>query len=242
MKTTDPLPRVLLDAFAKGSVEDAAHNPLPLDANVSPSEARLLYDAVRKLNVERSVEVGLAKGVSALAILKALEDSGRGTHTVIDPFQQDYGDCGLAMIERAGLSHRMQFRREFPEAVIPTLEPVDFAFIDASHLFDLTLMEFVLVDKILRVGGVVGFHDMWMREQRKLIRYILRNRRYSIWPKPRRPMLSTLCATVRQLPLTEKFFSQEFLRPYQALGAGNLILLRKDADDQGRHWRDFKQF
>lgn len=238
------LPLVLIEAFNNGRVADASGRMVPLNANVSRAEALLLYRTVRNLAPDRCVEIGLAKGVSALAILQACEDNGRGASDVIDPFQQDYGDTGLAMIERAGLQGRLNFHRKFPEEVIPAMETIDFAFIDASHLFDLTLTEFVLVDKKLRVGGLVGFHDLWMEEQRAVVRYILRNRRYSLWKpeRKRRCLRSSAARVLRFLPLAEKVFRQKLLRPYEALGAGNLVFLCKDGGDNGRSWKNFRRF
>src|SRR5947209_6531734 len=161
----DALPATLRKALTDGKVYDSSGALVDLHSNVSLEEAFHLYLAVRDLRPEVSVEVGFAQGVSAQAILQALEDSDQGLHHVMDPFQSRYAYSGVAMVERAGLSRRMIFHEKFAEEVIPALPEVGFAFIDASHLFDLTVSEFVLVDKRLKIGGVIGFHDMWMPAQ-----------------------------------------------------------------------------
>jgi predicted O-methyltransferase YrrM len=97
------LPSLLVDAIRTGEVMDGEGKIKPLDSNVSEAEAMLLFEAVRQLRPERSVEVGLANGISTLAILGALEANGFGLHTVIDPFQSNYGDTGIAMVARAGV-------------------------------------------------------------------------------------------------------------------------------------------
>lgn len=66
------LPEVLLRAFDTKTVFDERDEPLPLDSNVSLTEAQSLYDMVRTLGAIHTAEVGLAKGVSAIAICKAL--------------------------------------------------------------------------------------------------------------------------------------------------------------------------
>jgi hypothetical protein len=71
---------------------------------------------------------------------------------VVDPFQRNYNYCGEAMIERAGLASLHTIFEQFPEEVIPQLPKLQFALIDSSHLFDLTIMEFVLIDKKLELG------------------------------------------------------------------------------------------
>ena len=43
----------------------------------------------------------------------------------------------------SGLAQRMHFTRSFPEVTVPELPALQFAFIDASHLFDLSVLDFV---------------------------------------------------------------------------------------------------
>jgi hypothetical protein len=134
--------------------------------------------------------------------------------------------------------------------VIPGLGSIQFAFIDASHLFDLTLMEFNLVDKKLDVGGVVGFHDLWMPSLQTLFRYIQRNRAYDVWYprgfeppalKSRTGLKAKLRGLLSRLPKAEQIFSREWLHPWASEGLGNMVLLRKRAQDQ-RHWTFHEKF
>jgi predicted O-methyltransferase YrrM len=253
MKSDDAketLPAELEEVFKTQQVWTSSGEKIPLDSNVSESEARLLYDAVRELRPSRSVEVGLAKGVSTLAILGALAKNGLGNHVVMDPYQDNYQNSGIEMVRRAGLESWWQFHRKFAEEVIPTLGSIQFAFIDASHLFDLTLMEFVLVDKKLEVGGVVGFHDLWMPSLQSLYRYITRNRNYEVWrpdgasspgARGRDGWRGVLRGTLRRLPKAERLFTREILHPWGDEGLGNLVLLRKREHDS-RHWTFHQSF
>ncbi len=210
----------------------------------------VLFEAARELKPTRSVEVELANGISTLAILGALAANGSGFHSVIDPFQANYGDTGLAMVKRAGLESWWQFYRKFAEEVIPGLPPIQFAFIDASHLFDLTLMEFSLVDKKLEVGGVVGFHDMWMPSLQAVYRYIVRNRNYEVWSPQafrlaEKPKAITWKGRLRQAVagsgLLKKLLAPDFAAPWAEEGFGNLILLRTTAYDH-RGWTFHERF
>lgn len=235
----------LVSAFEDNQVFNFHGEKIPLHSNISLDEAETLYQAARIIQPETSVEIGLAQGISAMALLKALTDSGTGVHHIIDPFQALFDDAGLAMVEKAGLNSRMQFHRKFPEEIVPTLPPIQFAFIDSSHLFDLTLHEFVMVDKKLEVGGVIAFHDTWMPSLQKVIRYLLTNRSYKIHrdfqPAPlaltwRQRSKIALAHFVQRFPVCNRVFNQDFLQPWCAFQLHNLVFLEKIKEDE-RDWQ-----
>lgn len=248
----DALPATLRAAMSERKVYDSTGALVDLHSNVSPEEAMHLYLAVRDLRPEVSLEVGFAQGVSAQAILQALEDNVQGHHHIMDPFQSGYGYSGVTMVQRANLAHRMTFHEKFAEEIIPTLPEIGFAFIDASHLFDLTISEFVLVDKRLKIGGVVGFHDMWMPAQQAFIRYVLGNRAYRVYEAPglppaeedgtRRSMAKKLIRRfAATLPRAERVFAPDFLKPWEDFQLGNLVLLQKTGTDN-RDWKFHQRF
>lgn len=251
-KIDSALPALLLQSFHDAVVFDASGARLPLASNVSLAEAETLYKAVRDSRPEVSVEIGFAQGISALAILQGLEDNAIGTHHIIDPFQSSYDDAGLAMVELAELSSRMVFHRSFADEVIPQLPTLDFAFIDSSHLFDLTVSEFVMVDRKLRVAGLIAFHDMWMPSLQRFLRYVLANRSYEIVrnfdgpeqvnKKPHKSTIRSFVSSVAGVvPYGERIFQEDFIRPWERLRVPNLVILRKTAEDQ-REWTYHKPF
>jgi hypothetical protein len=240
------LPQVLIDAFREKQVIRGDGQKTPLHSNIDLAEAETLYRVVRALKPSVSVEVGLAQGISALAILQALEDNGAGVHHVIDPFQEKFDDAGLAMIARAGLDSRLQFHRKFAEAVIPSLSRLQFGFIDSSHLFDHTLEEFVMIDRRLDLGGRLAFHDMWMGSLQSFLRYVLANRAYRLdrscdGPLPQyRVMLRkrfgrALLQLTRLVPGREKIFREEILRPWHSMEIPELVVIQKTGEDN-REW------
>jgi predicted O-methyltransferase YrrM len=244
------LPEFLLEVFEKKRVFTPAGNAQPLESNVSQAEALSLYTAVRTLRPEFSVEIGLAHGVSALAILAAISANGTGHHYVIDPFQANYGYCGEAMIQRAGNRDLHSLLERFPEEVLPTLPGIKFAFIDSSHLFDLTLLEFVLIDKKLEVGGIVALHDTWMPSMQAVLRFILGNRAYAICrdcsPKETSLSLRDRCKQIvggclAKIPGAERFLNSSVLRPWSTFQIGNLAFLQKHSEDR-RDWRFYRRF
>jgi predicted O-methyltransferase YrrM len=214
--------------------------------SISLDEAVALYGLVRELEPDATAEVGLAGGASCLAILQALEHNGHGEHHVCDPYQATWNDAGLHNVRDSGrLAARMHFRRDFPEQAIPDLPALQFAFIDASHLFDLSVLDFVLVDKRLDVGGVIGLHDLWMPSLRRLVRYAVSNRGYEIHGHEPAPALtrgdrvrSVVARAARRMPRAESVWSQELLHPWRELAGSNatLLFMRKTRVDD-RDWR-----
>ena len=137
----EDLPKILLEVLTTKRVYARDGTTHPLQSNVSYSDALELYTAARNLRPEFSVEIGLAHGVSALAILAAVAANGMGHHYLIDPLQCNYGYCGETMIQRAGYHDFHTFLEQFPEEALPVLPPIKFAFIDSSHPFDLALLK-----------------------------------------------------------------------------------------------------
>jgi len=244
------LPQILEEVFQSSQVYDETGLTIPLDSNVSRDEACILNASVRHLKPTLSVEIGLAKGVSTLAILGGIDKNGAGRHVVCDPFQSNYGNSSIEMVRRAGLDQWWEFHRKYAEEVVPMLGDIQFAFIDASHLFDLTLVEFVLVDKKLEEGGVVGFHDMWMPSLQKLLRFVLENRAYEVWtppsipahnPKATKSARKQILSSIKRLPYAEKIVKPEILKPWGEMIIPNLVLLRKQHHDN-RNWKHFSPF
>jgi len=244
-----PLP-LLQQVFAERLAFTATGDRVPLHSNISHDEAAQLYALVRELKPSVSVEIGFAQGISTLAILRALADNGAGCHHVLDPFQDRFNNVGRSMVERAGLAERMVFHQQFAEEIIPKLPRLQFAFIDSSHLFDLTVTEFVLVDKKLEVGGLVAFHDLWMPSLQKLARYVLANRSYRLAPSTgsmperyslRRKLKTIASRALNALPGSAKIFREELLRPWFTITDGNLLVLQKTGED-GRDWEFHQPF
>jgi predicted O-methyltransferase YrrM len=245
------LPTVLEDAFASGEVLRADGSKTPLHSNVSREEAMRLYNLIRTLDPEVTVEIGLAQGISTLAIAQALLRNGSGgRHYVVDPFQHtDWDGVGLASLDRAGLRDHVEFYEAFPEDAVPGFPTAGFAFIDASHLFDLTILDFVLVDKRLKVGGLIGFHDLWMGSLRKVLRYILANRSYrlhhDVAPGPlsaSQRRKAQIGALARRVPHADRVFRPEVLWPATELGIREgMAFIQKTGGDE-RRWQFHREF
>ncbi|MEQ8384027.1 MAG: class I SAM-dependent methyltransferase [Coleofasciculus sp. A1-SPW-01] len=177
----------LLEQIYKTSkVEDAEGkkiNPFP---TATPQDvAIILQEQVKKYNAQNTLEIGMAYGLSTLAICQAHHEKGTGSHTAIDPSQsKSWKSIGLLNIKRAGLEDRFRFIESPSYTALPQLlvaeEKFDFAFIDGNHLFDYALLDFFYIDKLLQVGGYIMFDDLWMPSVRKAVSFVLRNRAYKL--------------------------------------------------------------
>ena len=149
---------------------------------------------------EVSLEVGCAYGVSSLYICEALREVGY-KHIVIDPYQHSgWKGIGLANLRRANYSDIVDFHEAFSHQCLSRLTEehvkIDFAFVDGEHTFDYVFVDFLLIDKLLRPGGIIIFDDFSYPSIRCVCSYFLLNLRYKcVGPQSRK--LSELMAPQR---------------------------------------------
>lgn len=120
---------------------------------VTPSDIYLhlprLVALVTELNAQHVIELGTRSGVSTVAFLHALEQTGgRLTSVDIDPGPDLESD-------------RWQFIQgdDLDPAIVSTLEPADIVFIDTSHLYEQTVAELNVYRWLVKPGGRIVLHD-----------------------------------------------------------------------------------
>lgn len=176
---------VLRELIETGTTRDRAGEQISIHSNIPLMFAEVLYQAVLEQQPVLAIEVGMAFGVSSLAILTALSKLGGNRQLIsIDPFQStDWRGCGLAAVERSGFQELHQLFEEPDYLVLPRLlatkRRIDFAYIDGWHTFDYTLLDFWYVDKMMQAGGVIAFNDCQMPAVEKVINCMLSHRRYA---------------------------------------------------------------
>jgi predicted O-methyltransferase YrrM len=224
---------------------------LALHSSVSQEDGSFLQDLVRELDPRVGLEVGLAYGVSALYICDALRVREGTQHIVVDPCQnsEPWNGVGIANLRRAGFGDMVRLIEKPSYSALPELylagQEVDFAFIDGWHTFDFTLVDFFYLDRMLRVGGIIAFHDVGWPAVRKACRFIATNRAYSVAgtcgaESRKRRVLETLLRArpVRRLLGTRPLAalcSPQILHPDWQLGIrGSCFAVRKERhDDRG---------
>lgn len=237
---------LLAEVYASKKVPVSDGGEAPMNVYIPREEGDHLYSLVRHLRPLTTVEVGMANGLSTLFIAEALEDNGAGSHIAIDPFQAtEWRSAGVELIRRAGLSKRVQLRESCSHQALPEVERAglraQFVFVDGAHLFDYVLTDFLCIDRILDVGGLVAFDDSDWPAVRSAIRYVLSNREYEIaFPElviEYRPPAPTRSARVlrtlaRKFPRLGSKFRTDFLIPDESIGVqGRCVVLRKLGED-----------
>jgi len=173
----------VLDEIYKTRIvtDDEGNTRDAFPASIQYADGQALYDITSQTKATRTLEIGMAFGLSTLFVCQAHKDKGAGHHTAIDPWQKRwFNNIGLRNVRNAQLDGDFRFFEAPSFEALAELgskgERFDFVFIDGNHRFDYTLVDFFLVDKILNVGGHVMLHDPWMPSIRKILSFILRNR------------------------------------------------------------------
>ena len=249
---------ILREIIETGFCKSQSGERIKVDFHIPTEVGEFLHAVVADARPAVSLEVGFAFGVSAMFICDALVRTQHARHIAIDPVQleEPFSGQGLYNLKRAGYEGLLDFRNLSSHLALPRLEEegckVDFAFIDGIHTFDHTLVDFFLVDRILRVGGVVAFDDCDWVSVRKVCRFIATNRAYSVFrcvPPTRLRGLSLqhklLNAAANRIGKLRDALKADFLEPDVEIGLlpSRCVAFRKESEDT-RHWsgndhRDF---
>lgn len=153
LRTLDPIERYAM----VGIVPEVAPTPLTLaelyaERCQTPSDIvrhlPRMVDLVRALDAKHVIELGTRSGVSTIAWLHALnETGGRLTSVDLDP-KPALGDWP-----------HWSFIQGDDLAVADDLEPADIVFIDTSHHYAQTVAELERYRHLVNPGGVICLHD-----------------------------------------------------------------------------------
>jgi predicted O-methyltransferase YrrM len=170
-----------LDAvYVRGSVLDAHGAAIGLAPHsIGRGQGDALRDLAKTEGAARTIEVGLALGISALFLCQAVSDRG-GRHTAIDPFQaESWNGAGLRTLREAGVEELVEVIEEESQLALPRLvsegREFDFAFVDGDHRFEGVFLDLYFMTRLVKSGGVVVVDDMWMPSVRTAVAYVERN-------------------------------------------------------------------
>lgn len=129
---------------------------------------------------ERTLEIGLSFGGSALVFASSHRDLGRPParqHVALDPFQaQVWDDSGLQVAAAAGLGGYLDFRSAFSSLELPRLVAAKDAFgliyVDGSHLVEDVFVDAYYAIRLLSPGGIVAFDDSSNPHVAKVLRFL----------------------------------------------------------------------
>lgn len=215
-----------------------------IHSNTSRGQCEFLQKIIAENNFSSSIEIGLAYGISTIAILDEISKNN-GKHVVMDIFQENgWNNNGLDMIKQAGYQSITDFRPKYCYEVLPALmlegRKFDFAYIDSTKQFDWMLIDFFYLDKILKVGGVIAFDDVNRPGIRKALRFISQCPDYKVYGtwrenKPQKK-LKFLQSIIKLIPGYKKLFRDEILRTNYDLGINaHCVAVQKISEDT-RNW------
>jgi predicted O-methyltransferase YrrM len=167
-------------SYRDGTVLDQAGETVELAPH---SIERAQGEALRELAIaeeaERTIEVGLALGMSALFLCQAVVARG-GRHVAIDPFQaESWNGAGLRTLREAGVGDLVEVIEEESQLALPRLvadgREFDLAFVDGDHRFEGVFLDLYYMTRLIRPGGLVVVDDMWMPAVRTAVAYVEKN-------------------------------------------------------------------
>ena len=133
------------------------------DRPAGPFGARFLLAAAKPVRV---LQLGTLIGFSLVMIADVLRQNGRGHLNTVDP-EQPANLIAWSWAERAGLNEWITFREG--RSTDPSIRelmaacgPFDFIYVDSSHAYDATLVEFDLIlgqSGWLSKSGLLVLHD-----------------------------------------------------------------------------------
>jgi predicted O-methyltransferase YrrM len=151
-----------------------------------PDEGRILWYLVNKLRPSTVVEVGFGFGSSAAFMLAGLAPHD-GKLISIDASRTWTGGNGEIYIDHLKLARYHTLIEGRSDIVLPDFiarkkipAPLKLSFIDGSHLFEDALMDFVFLDRMAEIGGIIALDDASAPALRTVASYIAHNYPYKL--------------------------------------------------------------
>lgn len=216
-------------AYLRGSVPASDGTPMALAPHtVERGAGEALRDLAIAAEAHRTIEVGLALGLSALFLCQAALELG-GRHVAIDPFQEaSWNGAGLRTLSDAGVADVVEVIEEESQLALPRLlargREFDLAFIDGDHRFEGVFLDLYYMTRLVKPGGLVVVDDMWMPSVRMAVAYVERNLEASLEPSA--------------LPGGFSWRRRRLARGVPE-GSGDMAVLRLASDPPPLHWDQF---
>ena len=156
------------------------HSIFPVAASSTEGEA--LRNWVSREGALHTIEIGLGYGISALHICEGLLLNGNpaARHVVLDPNQSwRFSDCGLQVLEEAGVRQFVEHHTEFSEITLPRFlqegRKFDLGFVDGNHRFDGVFLDLFYLGRLIRKGGILILDDYNLPGVRRAVSFFLTN-------------------------------------------------------------------
>lgn len=149
--------------------------------SISRGEGEALRTWVLREKAIRTIEIGLAYGLSALYICDGLVRSGHpdARHVALDPFQAGFANCGLQVLREAGVASLVEHHAEVSQIALPAFlkegRRFDLAFVDGNHRFDAVFLDLFYLGRLLPRGSVILLDDYDLPGIRRAVSFYLSN-------------------------------------------------------------------
>ena len=187
-----------------------------------------------EIKPSRTLEVGMALGASSTlfsSLHRQQNPQAVGVHHAIDPFQSEhYDSCTPVFLEQNNLEGVTVLHEKLSSLALPSLVEHGLKFgliyIDGSHLFEDTFIDFYYSAMLCDVGGCIALDDCRDSHGLKLVRFVRTNLRdffEEVSPYP------------YQLGSKAKRMLKEFAA--KPLGQQQMVVFRKKREG-GRDWNN----
>lgn len=146
----------------------------PIAHSTSADICRRYADLIVQNNFKSGLEIGTLFGFSTLFLADAFASTGGKLDTVDIRYAtrtwtngeeiEDIHEVAERLVEEAGLSDDVRFLAGNSNVVLPQLladdQKYDFGLIDGSHRFEVALLDFICLDRMLAVDGCVAIDDV----------------------------------------------------------------------------------
>ena len=195
----------LLDVYRTGIMYSMNGERALLDETSSGlTEGRILWHLARSSRPDLIVETGFGRGGSAAFLLAAVAP-WNGRVISIDPaFRHWASDTGLHYLEALGVAGRHKLVEKPSEFALAELasnsatERLKVSYIDGSHHFDGTLIDFMYLDRLTEVGGVIAIDDAHAPAVRTVASFVANNLPYQLHYATPRLVLCTKSAEIER--------------------------------------------
>ncbi|MER3432470.1 MAG: hypothetical protein C4288_03335 [Leptolyngbya sp. ERB_1_1] len=244
---------VIDEIFQTRIVIDRTGQSHPLHSNVDQQEGEFLFNLIDSdPNIEKTLEIGCAYGLSSLHICAALSKRSAAHHWILDPFQhKQFHGIGITNLERSNFNF-FKLIEEPSEFALPTIakeqpNSFDLVFIDGWHTFDHTLLDLFYANRLIKVGGYIVVDDCGMASVSKAVSYVANYPALEIKTQSQRPKTGT--STLKQIvktaipPAIAQYVLPHHLYDYYYVRTlySSMVAFQKVAEDD-RNWNWFQSF
>jgi predicted O-methyltransferase YrrM len=175
--------RLLSDGSVLSRLDGSSHELHPVA--IGPAEGAALSRWVASEHASNTIEIGLGYGISTLFICDGLLAGKGGSHLALDPNQATrFADCGLQVLQDAGVMDMVEHLAEPSEIALPRLleqgKRFDLAFVDGNHRFDGIFLDLVYLGRLLHPGKVIVVDDYQLPSVKKATSFFVANLDWTI--------------------------------------------------------------